>query len=284
MNRKKTVVGVVVALVLALLLAVVNVLGSSTTQAAPFSFDKVQRVASVTEKDAPKVHNRGFTPKVGEAPAEFLQDNPPVVRSRKATQADVDSGFAASLAATVYLCSQGITIRNPVTDAFDSDYAVYVGWEESTSSGGVAMARINVGNAIFVKNNDAVDIFWSSATWSNSYGFYKQIQYNWTTWKYVQTYLNVVAKNGGQLGIKVNSLGDADPTNPANAWKTADHNGAGFRNYISNSVNASYLNETPNQPVLGITTYGSGSNASQNTNTLVGIEATNNAPCGYLVD
>jgi hypothetical protein len=208
-----------------------------------------------------------------------------VMGSRKATQAEVNAGFAASTAATIYLCNDGITIRNPMTDQFDRDFAAYIGWEESTSSGGYPMARINQGNSLFVKNNDTHDIFWSDATWSNNYGGYAGTQYAWTHWKHHSPlYNSMVSYGGGQLGINVLSTGTSNPNNPADVWEWVSGAGSGFRNFISNQAVGPAFNTPGNQPILGITTWGNGSYDNYNTNTLVGIEATNSSPCGYLVD
>lgn len=262
---KKLITGTVMAAVIGLP-ALVPTVASATVSST---------VAEATTSPDPSLHPTKVTNKSRGAK---------VMGSRKATEQDVASGFAASTAATIYLCNAGITIRNPINDQFDSDYAAYIGWEESTSSGGYPMARISTGSALFVKNNDTRSIFWASATWTNNSGSYQGTQYAWANWRFVQTYLNEVAANGGQLGMKITSLGNADPNNPSNAWSMAHVEGSGFRNYISNSVVGPAFNSPGSQPILGITTWGSAPYASDNTNTLIGIEATNSSPCGYLVD
>lgn len=192
-----------------------------------------------------------------------------VVGTRKATTRDVASGFAATLASTVYICSSGANLKDPVTNTLSRDTWIGVGWDESADSNGSPDARIHSGSAPLVVHNDkTTTIYWSAAQWENAGG----LLYQWTRWYYNQTVLNSVSPNGGILAMGVQADGNATPQ--GNVWYNQEHHAFGFETYVAYTQTSA--------PVVDAFLWGSGSNASKYSHTEVWIEATNSSPCGVL--
>lgn len=205
--------------------------------------------------------------------AQILETRSKLIPTRQATKADVKSGFAASTKSKIYLCSKATNLKNPLSNKLDKHVYIAVGWEESADSHGNPDARINTGTSLIVHNEKSYIIFWSAAQYENAYSGYL---YDWTHWKYVLTYLNMVAANGGSLGMRVRTLdGLVDENKPrTGTWETVESHKQAMRTWIAWTGSS--------QPMLDITLWGSGSNSNKSSLTEVFIDPTNAKPCGKL--
>lgn len=210
-------------------------------------------------------------PKRPELPANASPGK--LMGTRKATTQEVASGFAASTASTVYICS-GTAALDRVDHASgvvvnpDNKLGVKAAWVETLTSSGRPSAAINSGNAVFVFNNhtDSLYVYWSNAGWEQYFDF---LEYNETTWYYPWSINNWVAP-GGQRGLKVLTNGYTDQS--TTVWKNTLVNGAGWRNSIGYHWNDAL-------PVLKIRIWDNQRDHGANNDVIVHARGTS---CGYL--
>jgi hypothetical protein len=162
-----------------------------------------------------------------------------VISARKATAAEVASGFAASTASAVVTCLAHSQMHNPYDSGRSSVYLqMWIGWEESRDANGTPEARIKNSTSIVMHNNannGTTGVFFGDAHWLQP----SYIIYQHTTRAYDPPATFNVVKGGQQLGITVKADGNADTTKPAvGYWINESHQYWGFRQFLAYAPNA----------------------------------------------
>lgn len=163
-----------------------------------------------------------------------------VTAVRKATAADVASGFAASTASSVRTCQGHTQMDNPYTGKSSVYLQMYVAWQESKDALGTPDARINNTTAIVLHNESnrgTTPVFFNNATWNSPAAGNYQIVENLVGW---YSGSRAIVKGGQQVGMQVLADGNVNPYVGTNdeLWKNSFHYGWGFRQFLAYAPHA----------------------------------------------